>query len=78
MVLAAVVLGGRWGIAGVIVAALAIAVYDRVVVDLLGAFNLRQHNYFVFGLALLLASLSRARFSYAPGPARRPIFRPSS
>jgi branched-chain amino acid transport system permease protein len=61
MVLAAVVLGSRWGVAGVIVAALAIAVYDRVVVDLLGAFNLRQHNYFVFGMALLLASLSRAR-----------------
>jgi hypothetical protein len=28
-------------------------------VDLLGAFNLRQHNYLVFGLALLLASLWR-------------------
>jgi branched-chain amino acid transport system permease protein len=60
MVLAAVVLGGRWGIAGVIVAALAIAAYDRVIVDLLGAFSLRQHNYLVFGLALLLASLWRA------------------
>jgi branched-chain amino acid transport system permease protein len=61
MVLAAVVLGGRWGIAGVIVAALAIAVYDRMIVDVLGALDLRQANYFVFGLALVLASLWRAR-----------------
>jgi branched-chain amino acid transport system permease protein len=77
MVLAAVVIGGRWGVAGAIVGALAITAYDRLLVDgitaglhtlgaalnnsaLLGA-DLRQHNFAIFGLALYLATLYRAR-----------------
>jgi len=72
MVLAAVVLGGRWGTAGVIVAALGIAIYDRMIVDLLGMLNLRQVNYFVFGLALVLASLWRARGQPGQAAATRP------
>jgi branched-chain amino acid transport system permease protein len=73
MVLAAVVVGGRWGVPGVVIAALAIATYDRVVVDalngalrqlpLLAAIDLREHSFAVFGVALYVATLFRA-FSY--------------
>jgi branched-chain amino acid transport system permease protein len=77
MVLAAVVLGGQWGVSGAIVGALAIAAYDRFLVEgitagvhMLGAVtnnsallaaDLRQHNFAIFGIALFLATLYRAR-----------------
>jgi branched-chain amino acid transport system permease protein len=77
MVLAAVVLGGQWGVTGAILGALAIAAYDRFLVEgitaslhLLGAAlnisalmaaDLRQHNFAIFGVALFLATLYRAR-----------------
>jgi ABC-type branched-subunit amino acid transport system permease subunit len=69
MVLSAVVIGGRWGILGAVLGALAIATYDRFLVDGLSAAlhaigltaDLRQHNFIVFGVALLLATLARAR-----------------
>jgi len=69
MVLSAVVIGARWGVLGGGLGALAIAVYDRFLVDLLSgglhlvgiAADLRQHNYIIFGVALLLATLYRAR-----------------
>jgi branched-chain amino acid transport system permease protein len=77
MVLAAVVIGGQWGITGAVLGALAIAAYDRFLVEGLtaalhalgGAINnsalisadLREHNFAIFGLALYLAALYRAR-----------------
>jgi branched-chain amino acid transport system permease protein len=77
MVLAAVVIGGQWGVVGAVLGALAIAAYDRFLVEgitgglhALGAVlnssaltsaDLRQHNFIVFGIALLLATLYRAR-----------------
>jgi branched-chain amino acid transport system permease protein len=64
MVLAAVVAGGRWGVGGIALGALAIAAYDRVLVELLGrlvGIDLRPHNLAVFGLALYLTTLARAR-----------------
>jgi branched-chain amino acid transport system permease protein len=77
MVLAAVVVGGQWGVTGAVLGALAIAAYDRFVVvaitaglHILGdaahnpalqAADLRQHNFAIFGLALFLATLYRAR-----------------
>ncbi len=79
MVLAAVVLGGRWGITGAVLGALGIAAYDRLLVDsitsglhtlgaaahnsALLAADLRQHNFAIFGAALFLATLYRARRS---------------
>ena len=79
MVLAAVVIGGRWGVLGAVLGALAIAAYDRLLVDgitaglhaagaainnsALLAADLRQHSFAVFGLALYLATLYRARGS---------------
>ena len=91
MALAAVVIGGRWGIAGAILGGLTVAAYQYVLVDwlsalirtigtalsqpLLMATDLRMHNFAVFGLALLLATLPRARlqqervrFAAAEGP----------
>jgi len=81
MVLAAVVIGGRWGIAGVVVGALTVAAYDRLLVEALnGALHglgavmnvpgllstdLRGDNFAVFGLALYLATLLRAGSSRA-------------
>jgi branched-chain amino acid transport system permease protein len=72
MVLAAVVLGGQWGVTGAVLGALAIAAYDRFLVEgisaglhaLGGALNIsallaidvRQHNFAIFGLALYLAT----------------------
>jgi branched-chain amino acid transport system permease protein len=69
MVLSAIVIGGRWGVLGAVLGALAIAAYDRFLVDGLSAMlhalgisaDLRQHNFIVFGVALLLATLYRAR-----------------
>ena len=64
MVLAAVVAGGRWGVGGIALGALAIAAYDRVLVDLLSqlvGIDLRPHNLAVFGGALYLTTLARAR-----------------
>jgi len=77
MVLAAVVLGGRWGITGAVFGALAIAAHDRLLVDGITAglhtvgtglhssallgVDLRQHNFAIFGAALFFATLYRAR-----------------
>jgi branched-chain amino acid transport system permease protein len=87
MVLAAVVIGGQWGVLGAVLGALAIGAYDRFLVEgitaglhalgaalgspALGAADLRQHNFVVFGVALLLATLYRARVREpAPEPER--------
>jgi branched-chain amino acid transport system permease protein len=77
MALAAVVIGGRWGVAGAVLGGLTVAAYQYVLMDflsgllravgtaisqpLLAATDLRMHNFAVFGLALLLATLPRAR-----------------
>jgi branched-chain amino acid transport system permease protein len=77
MVLAAVVLGGQWGVTGAVLGALTIAAYDRFLVEgitaglhAIGAavnssallsVDLRQHNFAIFGLALYLATRYRAR-----------------
>ena len=77
MVLAAVVIGGRWGVPGAVLGALAIAAYDRLLVENITAglhalgtainnsalltVDLRQHNFAVFGVALFLATLYGAR-----------------
>jgi branched-chain amino acid transport system permease protein len=77
MVLAAVVIGGRWGLGGVVLAAMIVALYDRVLVDMLTAVvrglggvagvewlrraDLRDDNFAVFGLALYLATVLRTR-----------------
>ena len=77
MALAAVVIGGRWGIGGAIIGGLTVAAYQYVLVDWLSgliraigtllaqpqlmATDLRMHNFAVFGMALLLATLPRAR-----------------
>jgi branched-chain amino acid transport system permease protein len=80
MILAAVILGGRWGVVGAIFGALGIALYDRLVVELLSnglqalglPVDLRQHNYLVFGVALWLATLFRARQAADPAPSPQP------
>ncbi len=88
MVLAAVVIGGRWGLPGVVLGALAVACYDRLLVSALNgalhslgatlglagllAADLREDNFLVFGLALYLAILPRARRGAA---APRPLAR---
>ncbi len=77
VVLAAVVIGGRWGLGGVVLGALVVAAYDRVLVDVLTAglrglggllgsdglrrADLRDDNFAVFGVALYLATVWRAR-----------------
>jgi branched-chain amino acid transport system permease protein len=84
MVLAAVVIGGRWGLAGVILGALTVGVYDRVLGDALtsglraigGATglealaraDLHASSYALFGLALYSAILLRARPSASAQP----------
>ena len=76
-VLAAVVIGGRWGVAGAVLGALLVAAYERLLVeglngalhvlgDALGApsllrADLRGDNFAIFGLALYLATLLQAR-----------------
>jgi branched-chain amino acid transport system permease protein len=80
MVLSAVVLGARWGVAGAVVGALVVAAYDRVLVDALGgilhaagaAFDLREQNLVVFGLALYAATLLRRRAPITAEPAAGP------
>jgi branched-chain amino acid transport system permease protein len=73
MVLAAVAIGSRWGLPGVVAGALLVALYDRALVDavsaglrglggllgvpLLQATDLRGDNFAVFGLLLYLATL---------------------
>jgi branched-chain amino acid transport system permease protein len=77
MVLAAVVIGGRWGVPGAVFGALAVGAYDRFLVDgitaalhVLGSgmgsaalqnADLREHSFAIFGLALYVATLYRAR-----------------
>ncbi len=77
MALAAVVIGGRWGILGAILGGLTVAAYQYLLVDwlstLIRAFgavvaqpalmsaDLRMHNFAVFGIALLVAILPRSR-----------------
>jgi branched-chain amino acid transport system permease protein len=87
MVLAAVVIGGQWGVLGAVLGALAIGAYDRFLVEgitaglhalgaaldnpALSAADLRQHNFIVFGVALLLATLYRARLREPTGVSLR-------
>jgi branched-chain amino acid transport system permease protein len=77
MVLSAVAIGGRWGLLGVVGGALLVALYDRVLVDVLTAAlrglgnavgslllqgtDLRGDNFLVFGLLLYLATLLPGR-----------------
>jgi branched-chain amino acid transport system permease protein len=77
MALAAVVIGGRWGVSGAILGGLTVALYQYVLVDWLSgavraigsvvgqsalmSADLRMHNFAVFGVALLLATMPRAR-----------------
>jgi branched-chain amino acid transport system permease protein len=77
MVLAAVVIGGRWGLAGVVLGALTVGAYDRVLADgltslvrglgsvtgagLLANADLHGSSYALFGLALYGAILLRVR-----------------
>jgi branched-chain amino acid transport system permease protein len=79
MALAAVVIGGRWGVLGAILGGLTVAAYQYVLVDwlsalirgvgtllgfpLLASTDLRMHNFAIFGIALLLATLPRARLA---------------
>jgi branched-chain amino acid transport system permease protein len=95
MVLAAVVIGGQWGVLGAVLGALAIGAYDRFLVEgitaglralgavlgnpALSAADLRQHNFIVFGVALLLATLYRARVREpAPEPERAELVEEAS
>src|SRR5205823_840317 len=79
MVLSAVVIGGRWGVLGAVIGALAITGYDHFLVDVINAglhavgisIDLRQHNFIVFGIGLLLATLIRVRGSEPPSIAER-------
>ena len=79
MALAAVVIGGRWGVAGAVLGGLTVAAYQYVLVDWLSSLvrlfgtavnvpalmsaDLRMHNFAVFGVALLLATLPRSQNS---------------
>ena len=87
-VLAAVVIGGRWGVPGAILGAVLVAAYERLLVEglsgalralgvalgapFLAAVDLRDDNFAVFGLALYLATLLQTRL--APR-GKRPISR---
>ncbi|MBV9168634.1 MAG: hypothetical protein JOZ81_00940 [Chloroflexi bacterium] len=84
MVLAAVVIGGRWGLAGIVLGALTVGAYDRVLadaltsllravgnstgLDVLASADLHASSYALFGLALYAAILLRAAPSRAAGP----------
>jgi ABC-type branched-subunit amino acid transport system permease subunit len=77
MVLAGVVIGGRWGLAGVVLGGLTVGAYDRVLADVLtgavrgvgtstglgplAAADLHGSSYALFGLALYAAILLRTR-----------------
>jgi len=94
MALAAVVIGGRWGIPGAILGGLVVAAYQYVLVDWLSALiravgvavsqpalasaDLRMHNFAVFGVALLLAILPRTRTPETGTAAIRYLDRPSA
>jgi branched-chain amino acid transport system permease protein len=87
MALAAVVIGGRWGLAGAVLGGLTVAAYQYVLVDwlsgairalgsLLGqpaliSADLRMHNFAVFGVALLLATLTSTRSPDTPSARAR-------
>jgi len=87
MVLAAVVIGGRWGLGGVVLGALTVAAYDRVLADLLtsalrgigsttgvellAGADLRGASYGLFGAALYGAILLRTRPRAAPSAAEQ-------
>ena len=91
MVLAAVAIGGRWGLLGVVGGALLVALYDRVLVDavsaalrglgslvgspLLQGTDLRGDNFLVFGLLLYLATLLSGRSLIPPRAPRQPVER---
>jgi branched-chain amino acid transport system permease protein len=76
MVLAMVVLGGAGSVPGVMAGAVVIALYDRLIIPLLGdalarssVFDIRQLSYLTFGLAVYLSVLVRARAkSLTPTP----------
>ncbi len=77
MVLAAVVIGGRWGLGGIVLGALTVGAYDRVLADLatsllrglgaatgttaLAGADLHGASYALFGAALYAAILLRTR-----------------
>lgn len=77
MALASVVIGGRWGLPGAVLGALAVAAYDRLLLDALTGTarfvgwalsqpwlegtDLRAQNFGIFGAALYLATLLRVR-----------------
>jgi branched-chain amino acid transport system permease protein len=83
MVLAGVVIGGRWGLAGVVLGGLTVGAYDRVLADVLtgavrglgattglGALasaDLHGSSYALFGLALYAAILLRSRSTPSTG-----------
>ena len=87
MVLAAVAIGGRWGLLGVVGGALLVALYDRALVDAVSAgaararrpgrlaaapgTDLRGDNFLVFGLLLYLASIIPSGRPRAPWSERR-------
>ena len=100
-VLAAVVIGGRWGVSGAVLGGLIVAGYQYLLVDwlsgllravggllnqpLLMATDLRMHNFAIFGVALLLATLPRARApklsagrQLVVDAEHRPVSRPAS
>ena len=93
MALAAVVIGGRWGVPGAVLGGLTVAAYQYVLVDWLSggirligfalgqpalmAADLRMHNFAVFGVALLLAILPRARQERTAEGAIQYLDRPS-
>ncbi len=94
MVLAAVVIGTQWGPAGAILAMLGIVAYDRWLVDTASAgiqglgrliqvdglesADLRGNNFAVFGLALYLGTLLRARSPRSLLPVSRTAPGPST
>lgn len=93
LVLAAVVLGARWGVVGVVLGALAIAALDRVLVDLLNAglrtvgaalalpslatVDLRGDNFLLVGAVLYLAVLLRSPRADGTPRFQPPIGRPA-
>jgi len=91
MVLASVVIGGRWGLGGVVLGALTVAAYDRILADVatnlahaagaatgLGALSgvdLHGSSYALFGVALYAAILLRSQPRTA---SRQPASMPAS
>jgi branched-chain amino acid transport system permease protein len=78
MVLAAVVIGGRWGLVGVVLGALVVAAYDRVLADAVSSLvrlDLRANSSLLFGLALYVGTLLRTGWLQDQLAGRRPSFR---